>query len=691
MPRKVWFSACFGALLVACLPAQARFTDPLVPVPRLLAAGAADPNNGDLWLVGGRRDRVLDLWRLRAGVWQQQADGPLVGQATAAAFDPIRQRLVTVLQRASGEKRLFEFDGAQWTEGPSLGFVDSQLVWDPVRQVTLVFSQASNLWNGFLQTWAGANLVPQFTFNVRYGSFGFDTARGRAVVVAPDTVYEWNGGWSQVSSQRPWLLAPRPFTDPWTGRVVLADSGTGAFAWTGSQWVAWAMHGMPVRRWPLLVGNPQRQRLQLFGGADNFPHGDTFESDGTTWTQVAPDSAAPAFPDPALVAIGERTALLFDGGGGFAPVQTARRQNGVWTVLQPTQTPAARTAFACAGDPATGRAWLFGGSVGGVANGEFWQWQGGTWSALPSGPPPRAGAALCHDPFADSVLLYGGNGWNDTWEFRQGVWQQRLANFPPHLSTCRFAYDTARRRAVLVTFGLGVVEAWELDASRNWFSTNPPSRPALREGFHATYESLRQRVVVVDGVPSLGQVFDAEAFEWDGATWRSFGPEPRLSLVTAVAHVPGEGVVAHHGFDCFGTVLTHERPAVVTRFGSTCAVPAAELSASPPWLGRTLALRMPAPVGAACTFATGFSTTQSGATPLPFSLSGYGQPGCQLYVDPVVVQGRPATNGEAVLQVALPNAPGFVGLELHHQAFVVGGQVPFVASHGLTTRLGSLW
>jgi hypothetical protein len=94
---------------------------------------------------------------------------------------------------------------------------------------------------------------------------------------------------------------------------------------------------------------------------DHLRLGDTWEWDGTTWTQVA-----------------------------FG--QTA---------------PSARHAHAMAPEPVNGGALLFGGTAG---SGETWWWDGSAWQQLApaAAPTARSHHALATDPFRSRIVLFGG-------------------------------------------------------------------------------------------------------------------------------------------------------------------------------------------------------------------------------------------------------------------------------------------
>jgi hypothetical protein len=110
----------------------------------------------------------------------------------------------------------------------------------------------------------------------------------------------------------------------------------------------------------------------LFGGG--FNNGDTWEWDGTTWSERASSGPAPR----------AWHAMAYD---------TARRV----TVL-------------------------FGGDRSGVLDGETWEWDGSVWSLRAgsgSGPQPRYTHAIAYDSARGVTVLFGGRGFGsflgDTW------------------------------------------------------------------------------------------------------------------------------------------------------------------------------------------------------------------------------------------------------------------------------------
>ena len=117
----------------------------------------------------------------------------------------------------------------------------------------------------------------------------------------------------------------------------------------------------------------------MFGGADpSGVRGDTWEWDGTTWTQRNPTTSPPARYGHAMAFNAERGVTeLFGGQTGFA----------------------------------------FGAGV----LGDTWQWDGNDWTQVPiTGPTPRTFTKMVYDSNRHRTVLFGGyNGSQfvgDTWE-----------------------------------------------------------------------------------------------------------------------------------------------------------------------------------------------------------------------------------------------------------------------------------
>ena len=149
---------------------------------------------------------------------------------------------------------------------------------------------------------------------------------------------------------------------------------------------------------------------------------DTWTWDGTTWTELTPATSPPARSNHALVYDPARGVLVLFGGAGACGVPGNPRcadtweWNGTtWTEVTPATSPPARDRHALVYDAARDATLLFGGTTSGFASGlrsDTWVWEGGLWAELTSvtAPPARERHALAYDTTRGNAILFGGAG-----------------------------------------------------------------------------------------------------------------------------------------------------------------------------------------------------------------------------------------------------------------------------------------
>src|SRR5262249_53590128 len=143
-----------------------------------------------------------------------------------------------------------------------------------------------------------------------------------------------------------------------------------------------------------------------------------------------------------------------------------------WSELQPSVAPPARGGHAIAADAVSGRVLLFGGYANGGLLADTWTWDGVAWTQrLPAtSPSARYSHAMALDGARGRVALFGGNAstglivvLGDTWEWDGTTWLlQSPATSPSARDGHAMAYDSARQRVVMVGGSLTyVADAWE--------------------------------------------------------------------------------------------------------------------------------------------------------------------------------------------------------------------------------------
>ena len=263
-------------------------------------------------------------------------------------------------------------------------------------------------------------------------------------------------------------------------RVVLfggESSATGpalddTWEWDGGTWLLRTpQHRPPARHGHALAYDPLRRRVVLFGGVISDPlhqyRDDTWEWDGTDWTELRPGSAPAPRRMAAMCWDGVRQALLLFGGktgSGAWSDETWTWDGSHWTQLQTGLRPPARDGHTLVWDSHRARGVLFGGWViNGYVN-DTWEWDGSAWQrVLPaSAPPARGHHAMGFDVLRGRSVVFGANDTrNDTWDWDGTTWRELAATAPAtSLGFPVLAFDEARGRSVLFAAATGAT--WQL-------------------------------------------------------------------------------------------------------------------------------------------------------------------------------------------------------------------------------------
>ncbi|MCA8967768.1 MAG: peptidase S8, partial [Planctomycetes bacterium] len=214
-----------------------------------------------------------------------------------------------------------------------------------------------------------------------------------------DDTWEWDGStWTARSpSSRPSARGRHALAyDTARGRVVLFggyDPALGNYndtwEWDGANWIErFPAVRPPVRNSHALVYDAARGRVLLFGGKNFTDYDDTWEWDGTNWTQLIPTTRPPARSGHALAYDAARGRVVLFGGEqtcfGCGRLADTWEWDGTnWTQRRPAVSPSLRMGHALTYDAARSRVVLFGGrDVGpsGGASDDTWEWDGTNWT-----------------------------------------------------------------------------------------------------------------------------------------------------------------------------------------------------------------------------------------------------------------------------------------------------------------------
>jgi hypothetical protein len=225
-------------------------------------------------------------------------------------------------------------------------------------------------------------------------------------------------------------------------RVVLFGGNNGSvnlndtWEWDGTNWILKSPTSSPsIRSGHAMTYDTIRQRVVLFGGsADNFvPNNETWEWDGTNWTLKTPAASPSIRHYHALAYDAARQRVVFFGGyyrNYNVPYNDTWEWDGTnWSQKSPFNPPSARLHHALAYDASHQRVVLFGGySTSGANFNETWEWDGTTWSqkSLKISPSARqTNGGMAYDSTRQRMVLFGGYPGgvaNDTWEWDGTNW-----------------------------------------------------------------------------------------------------------------------------------------------------------------------------------------------------------------------------------------------------------------------------
>src|SRR5688572_5933436 len=331
-------SALLVSTLVASLAGQARWHRQPTVSCRSDAAAAYDSHRQRVVLHGGRVLRTQDdTWEWDGATWREIATAarPVdLMSLQGMNYDSARRRMVLIGLSYQYQPRTWEYNGSTWTRVGDPPFV-ARPAYDDVRQRTVLA--------------------------------GFDTRSQQGV-------WEWDGATWSLRAAMPFRPVAGPLVrDPVRRRIVTVGTDqvgqlvTGE--WDGSQWTwinaAPGLHPYRTPRTSGLAWDAATQRVILFGGAtqSQLLLDDTWEWNGTTWTQRTGSAAPAPRSDPAMV-----------------------------------------------GDDARGRVLLVGGANAVGPLGDTWALTGSQWSlTADEGGPQRMDAALAYDGARRQIVLFGGN------------------------------------------------------------------------------------------------------------------------------------------------------------------------------------------------------------------------------------------------------------------------------------------
>ena len=261
-------------------------------------------------------------------------------------------------------------------------------------------------------------------------------------------VWSFDGStWSVIASSGDTLVGSRIGIDG--QKRILAFGGFGDSAGgdvrvlENDRWRRLGAHPSIVSGEGGFVFDEARNRFVAFGGQGaQRMNGDVWEFDGTRWSKHVA-TAPPARHSHAMVYDPHRRKVIMFGGMGVrvgeqsAPLfdDTWEFDGTAWTQVRGTG-PSPRLGAGVAYDSKRSRVILFGGGNHERVFNDLWTWDGASWTKLAEGgPEPRVMGYIAYDKRRDRIVLFGGrrktsvnSDLDDTWEWDGVRWRQVTAS-----------------------------------------------------------------------------------------------------------------------------------------------------------------------------------------------------------------------------------------------------------------------
>lgn len=454
--------------------------------PRLGMVLGFDTRRGRMVLFGGATSlsddsHVAETWEYDGTNWflRRPQGTPPAGRGGELVFDEHRGRLLLLSYIAT-----WEYDGASWKLRDAPPPPNCRgYVYDPTRQATVCFDGTST-WTYDGTSWSTIATTGQVPASS--GQMVFQATTSCDLLFAGKVWALCGAAWSQVATTgtSPFAGTSLLAYDTARDRVVLFD-GVETWEFDGVSWQrpAAGSANPPQRTEFAMAFDPVRRRTVLFGGYDQNgkPRGDTWEWDGSAWTEQT------------------RASEAFLGTGGV--FDTAR------------------------------------GHMLSVVGGETWELDDLSWHRHATAHIPPNGPMVFDDTRGVVVLFAG-----ELWEFDGTDWSHHAtAHTPlPGSTTLRMAYDSARHLIVALAHGEVIpAETWIYDGV-DWAQTANFPRPNLHESL--AFDASSGKVVAFDGSVSVPPFYHEDRngmFEFDGAVWRgvqTVGPVPAPRESAAMAY-----------------------------------------------------------------------------------------------------------------------------------------------------------
>jgi hypothetical protein len=442
------------------------------------------------------------------------------------------------------------------------GRYDARMVYNPVTTRTVLFGGTTAVdpstkqsyefsdtwsWNGFIWT----QLFPLHVPQGRYGHvMVYDSLRDRIVMFGgrtnnskldlADTWVFKDGDWTQLNppTSPPARLLAGAAYDPLRDRVVLfggatitADNKTttsfhDTWEFDGTTWTQVLSDGPKIDK-PLIVWDAARANVFMLGADSALAsHQFTYDPKVPVWNEKT-NTRLPSCVNEGSIAYNADAGTIFFTGGacaGVTALETSEEWDGnQWNPKSVKFNVGRLFGAAMVYDQSRQLITLFGGNIvtGGAPRNELWLFNG-DWIQLADVnlvPPARSLPVFQTDFANNRILLFGGvdptTTYADLWQYQYGKWQRIITNTPgPQIcASPNSAFDTGRNKLEVLCSDSGL---WEFDGTDWKGITGLNKVPPARAFSSLTYDPNIKKTVLFGGFISD---YINQTWTWDGTSW----------------------------------------------------------------------------------------------------------------------------------------------------------------------------
>jgi hypothetical protein len=424
----------------------------------------------------------------------------------------------------------WEWTGARWVErypasSPSARS-NHAMVYDRARDRVVLFAgKSGTITVGTTPTFAGIPLPNELNDTWIYQN---DTWTQLATPSSPSK--RQLPGMTYDSIRDRIVLFGGTQTTSTDGRTSTANSLTDTWEFDGTTWTQRASTGPQVAK-PILQYDAARNQVIMMGlDSNSATLMYTYDPAAGAWNQIKPATFPACVNESAMTYQPTKSTVLLTGGvcnTSSLTDETWEWDGTTWTKINTTSTDPDRVfGQALAFDESRGLAMVYGGTQAFASpRSATWVYGSTLWLLLTdtSTPSPRSQFVLKGDPNNNTLWLFGGfdDGTNyiaDFWKYQNGQWQQVTSTGgPASCITPTGAYDTDRKKLVIVCSSSDTYE-WD---GTNWTKdtiTDSGKKPPVRRFSSMVYDQTLKKTVLLGGLDSSNAYLD-QTWMWDGATW----------------------------------------------------------------------------------------------------------------------------------------------------------------------------